>query len=122
MWLYFASDKFRAHVDCFQARNRFAYKIMRALGRAPLLVTDSDYIVETKSMTALTRPPQGDFLCYASVNRGGKMLHPSSDVSGLIGDGSRYVGHPRVDTCVHVPGPAGTALAVVGSSRTWQAT
>ena len=118
MWLYFASDKFRAHVDCFQARNRFAYKIMRALGRAPLLVTDSDYIVETKSMTALTRPPQGDFLCYASVNRGGKMLHPSSDVSGLIGDGSRYVGHPRA-------GPTAASCSWFGrdrSCRRWELT
>jgi hypothetical protein len=72
-----------------QVRAKLAYKAQRVLGRAPELVTDSDYEVETKDISAVNRPPQGDFLCFASVNRGGKFLHTSKDVSDFVGEGSR---------------------------------
>jgi hypothetical protein len=71
-------------------RTRLTYRTLRMLGKAPALESDSDYAMETRHLTALTRPPQGDFLCYASVSRGGKVLVPDKDVSGLLQHGSGY--------------------------------
>ena len=75
-----------------QIRKRLGYKAKHFVGRAPVLESDSDYIMETRHLTALTRPPQGTFLCHVSVSRGGPVLIPDKDVSGLLDHGSGYVG------------------------------